>query len=221
MITQQSKLVIADDHALMRMALNDLVRNFLPEENIIQIESPDTIIDTVKSDPAITTILLDLFMPGQDAFVLISKLLSFNSKLMIVIISASEKKQHIRKALELGAKGYIPKSSDMNTIKNALAKIFTGESYIPSIEEFEEETFDESYVLENTKAFKPEQIESLLTDRQLQIFQLLGQGKSNKEIASRMYISINTVKIHVSAILSSLQLENRAQAGIISRSLYH
>ncbi len=221
MITQHSKLVIADDHALMRMALNDLVKDFLPEENIIQIETPETIIDIVKSDPAISTILLDLFMPGQDIFLLLSKLLGFNPKLTVVVISASEKKQHIRKALELGAKGYIPKSSDMETIKNALAKIFTGESYIPNLEVHEEETFDESYVLENTKAFTADQIETLLTDRQLQIFQLLGQGKSNKEIAARMYISINTVKIHVSAILNSLQLENRAQAGIISRSIYH
>ena len=221
MISPLSKLIIADDHALMRMALNDLVKDFIAEENIIQIESPEIILDLVKTDPTISTILIDLFMPGQDIFVIISKLLIYRPKLNIVVISASEKKQHIRKALECGARGYIPKSSDMDTIKAALAKIFNGENYVPILEEYEEETFDESYILENTKAYKPEQIESILTDRQLQIFQLLGEGKSNKEIAAKMYISINTVKIHVSAILSSLQLENRAQAGIISRSIYH
>ena len=74
MIAPHTKLVIADDHALMRMALHDLVRDFLAEENILQIETPDNIIDVVKSDPAIATILLDLFMPGQDIFLLISKI---------------------------------------------------------------------------------------------------------------------------------------------------
>lgn len=221
MMTPDQTFLIADDHALMRMALHDLVLELIPESTVLQTDSPDTISTLVDSEPGISFILLDLFMPGHDIFSVIKEIHQSHPNIKIIVISASEKKQHIRKAFEYGIHSYIPKSSDMPTINSALQSIFAGEKYIPDFYNMDNDIDNEDIVVAGLTMFKPEQIESILTNRQLEIFQLLGEGKSNKEIASKMYISVNTVKIHVSAILKSLNLVNRSQAGILSRSVYH
>jgi DNA-binding NarL/FixJ family response regulator len=220
MLTPESKILIADDHALMRQAIRDLVSSIFPKENILETESSNGLLELINAEPLLKLILLDLYMPGEDIFSIIKLLKKKNPGLLIVVISASENHDHIEKALELGVDGYILKSYSMQIIKQALELVMAGGRYIPpkmyELEQSNLSTIKSTEIDNHTLG----QVESLLTERQREIFKLLGEGKSNKEIASTFYISVNTVKIHVSAILKTLNLENRSQAGIISQNIF-
>ncbi len=212
MLSPSAKVVIADDHELMRDALVELVSEFIPRENICCASNGEQAISYFNDNLGL--LLLDLFMPGTDTFSIIRDALKALPGLTIVVISASEEELHINKAIKLGAKGYIPKSSSKSTIKEALKSILDGQPYHPDIPKNGSVKIASSIPdLVNKKAIEQ------LTARQLEIFYLLGFGKTNKDIADELYISINTVKIHVSAILNVLSLDNRTQAGIMSKML--
>ena len=211
-LSPSAKVVIADDNELMRNALVEFISEIIPRQNIYCTSNGK---QTVKYiDDKLGLLLLDLFMPGTDTFSIIRDALKSYPDLTIVVISASEEVLRINKAIKLGAKGYIPKSSSKSTIKDALKSILEGHPYHPEI--------SKNLIYSITAPMPDAEIKKIieqLTARQLEIFYLLGSGKTNREIAEELYISTNTVKIHVSAILNVLSLNNRTQAGILSKML--
>ena len=206
----RQRILVIDDHELFRTGLKMLLQNhpnLLNEKNkIIEITEADSISQSLKTDaqcPCI--ILLDINLPrlnGIDGIKLLQRKF-FDAR--IIMLSASERRSDIEKAAEFGARGFINKSANANSIINAIKSVLKGQEYFPNY----------------TKASSVFNHKKNLTARQLVVLALICEGKSNALIAQDLDLSENTVRVHVSAVLSVLNVNSRTEAMVAARSINH
>ena len=211
-------ILIVDDHAFVCAGLKATLLDILDYIQVTTTERGEEVLSILGKED-IDIIILDLFMPGgYGGFGLIGLLHERYPSLPIIVLSASENSTHIRKCFELGVTGFVTKSAPKEALIEAIAKALEGERYVPKylIESVAEvaRVFDEV-----DSGVNVEIIAELITDRQFDILSCISRGHSNKQIARELELSENTVKVHVSAMLKSLGLSNRTQAGILGQKL--
>ncbi|MGB2533357.1 MAG: response regulator [Porticoccaceae bacterium] len=211
-------ILIVDDHAFVCAGLKVTLLDTLDDIQVTTTERGEEVLSILGKED-IDLIILDLFMPGgYGGFGLISLLHERYPCLPIIVLSASENSTHIRKCFELGVTGFVTKSAPKEALIEAIAKALEGERYVPKylIESVAEvaRVFDEV-----DSGVNVEIIAELITERQFDILSCISRGHSNKQIARELELSENTVKVHVSAMLKSLGLSNRTQAGILGQKL--
>ena len=211
-------ILIVDDHAFVCAGLKATLLDILDDIQVTTTERGEEVLSILGKED-IDLIILDLFMPGgYGGFGLIGLLHDRYPCLPIIVLSASENSTHIRKCFELGVTGFVTKSAPKEALIEAIAKALEGERYVPKylIESVAEvaRVFDEV-----DSGVNVEIIAELITDRQFDILSCISRGHSNKQIARELELSENTVKVHVSAMLKSLGLSNRTQAGILGQKL--
>jgi DNA-binding NarL/FixJ family response regulator len=211
------KVLIADDHALLRDGLISALVG-LGEEAATCYEAEDAaqVMDALATHPDLDLILLDLFMPGANGFELLSSICDEAPGVPVAVLSGSEDIAHMRKALDCGASGFIPKSSDRDLMLSALRLILAGGVYVPS--DLIQAGAQAAEGLAPAASDSARTV-ATLTARQQEVLRLLVQGRSNKQIARELGVSQNTVKVHVAAILRSLGAANRTEAVALARDL--
>ena len=211
-------LLLADDHALVREGLKHTLANLAASVEFVEAATAAEVIDNLGSNQAVDLALLDLVMPGSDGFSLLTRVCNSHPDLPVVILSGTADPAKMRKAIDIGAAGFICKSATAQVMLSALRLVLAGGIYLPPD------------MLKTSSAFEavnpapmggPDAGQRLssatLTTRQREVLELLTKGKSNKQIARELDLSDNTVKIHVAAILRALGVENRTQAAIVAR----
>lgn len=201
------KILIADDHALFRDGLSLHIEKLYPKAVILQSANFSQAVKIVQTTPDLDLLIIDLDMPDMDWTDGIRTLQEAAPQTGIAIISATEDTRNIKKALEMGISGYIPKSSDTKVITSAIHLILEGGTYLPpSVMEQTSQIADTS-----SKSAK------LLTPRQSEVLSYVAEGMSNKQIAYKMNVSEATVKLHINALLRAIGATNRTQAVIIAQ----
>jgi DNA-binding NarL/FixJ family response regulator len=197
-------LLIADDHPLFREALRGAVQRVLPGVKLHEADSVDALYVLVDAHPDADLLLMDLNMPGAHGFNALVHLRALHPQLPVVIVSAREEPAVMRRALDHGALGFIPKSADSDTIGEAIGAVLEGERWAP----------DEAHNAPATSRDEQEIAQRLrdLTPQQFKVLQMLGAGRLNKQIAYDLGVSEATIKAHVTAILRKLGVTNRTQA---------
>ena len=204
-------LLIADDHPLFREALRGAIGRVLPMATLHEAEDTATLYALVEAEPDADLLLLDLNMPGAQGFSSLVYLRAQHPELPVVIVSAREEPAVMRRALDHGAAGFIPKSADAQTLGDALQKVLDGERWAPS-------------AAANAPPAGPDEQDVAarvreLTPQQFRVLQMLGTGLLNKQIAWQLDVSEATIKAHMSAILRKLGATNRTQAVLIAGRL--
>lgn len=212
-----SRIVVADDHALVRGGLAQLIK--LVENNVEIIESNDfdeTMKLLTKIGESIDLLLMDLVMPGMDDSHAIRKVSKKWPSIPIIVVSVRENISAIRNALAAGAMGYIPKSSSPDVMISAIRLVLSGGVYVPPhVLDSDGTESDDKKIEFNTDV---EEIDSIsmftagLTERQLEVLSLMSKGKSNKEIAEELGLTLGTIKMHSSRIFKTLDVQNRTEA---------
>ncbi|MDE2228171.1 MAG: response regulator transcription factor [Alphaproteobacteria bacterium] len=205
------RLVIADDHPLFRDALRLTASQALPDAEIVEAGSFESLKDALEATPEADLVLLDLNMPGMLGLSGLLFVRAAFSAVAVAIISANEEPRVIRQALELGAMGYIPKSTAPAEIRTALAALLAGEMWLPTGSDLNRRGSSDDAELVSRLAS--------LTPQQVRVLMMLSEGLLNKQIAHALYVSEATIKAHVSAILEKLGVDNRTQAVIIAQRL--
>ena len=211
-------ILIVDDHAFVCAGLKATLMDTLDDIEVTTTERGEEVLSILAKNN-IDLIILDLFMPGgYGGFGLIGLLHDRYPSMPIIVLSASENSTHIRKCLELGVTGFVTKSAPKEALFEAISKALNGEQYVPKylIEALPEVA---RVIDEVDSGVNVEIIAELITDRQFDILSCISRGHSNKQIARELDLSENTVKLHVSAMLKSLGLSNRTQAGILGQKL--
>lgn len=211
-------ILIVDDHAFVCEGLKVTLTNQLDNVEVTTTERGEEVMSILGREE-IDLIILDLFMPGgYGGFGLIGLLHERYPLLPIIVLSASENSTHIKKCLELGVTAFVTKSAPKDTLFEAISKAMVGEQFVPKylIESVPEVA---RVIDEVDSGADVEIIAELITDRQMDILRCISRGHSNKKIARELDLSENTVKVHVSAMLRSLGLTNRTQAGILGQKL--
>lgn len=189
-----------------------MVLESLAEEPVEAFEASDftQALAHIRTNPGIDIALIDLSMPGMDGFSAIDAIRRTAPDIYLVVVSASEDPQAVRRALDCGAHGYICKSAGSASMMKGIRSVLEGDTFVsPNIVVPETRT-------QTQCEFDAERLRKLLTPRQRDVLAMLRQGKSNKEIARDLSLAEITVKLHVTAILRSLACENRTQAAILA-----
>lgn len=211
-MVQTMKLLIVDDHPLLRDGLAAILRQAEPDAVILQARDAREGLGLVDLHADLDVVILDLMLPGLGGLPAITEFGRKRRDLPVIILSASEDRRDARKALALGARGYVAKSASQHTLLSAIRRVLTGDRYIPSP------------IFTRVDAFagvRPEDRTAggavRLTDRQIDVLRLLSEGQSNKEIALALILSEKTVKVHITAVFRALNVVNRTQAAIVGR----
>ncbi|MBW2290814.1 MAG: response regulator transcription factor [Deltaproteobacteria bacterium] len=210
------KFLICDDHEVFRSGLRAALAGF--EAEILEASCCREAFEIIASAGGIDLALLDLGMPDEDGFACLESLRAEHPEVGVVIVSASEESADVRVALEGGALGFIPKSSNTQVIQSAIQIVLSGSIYVPpAILPALEESNAGGRSAERTGRRRARA--GGLTERQLEVLNLICRGLTNKEIASVLGIGLGTVKVHCSAIFEALEVTNRTEAVLVSKEL--
>lgn len=200
------RFVVADDHPLFRGALKQTLERIFANLTVAEAGTFGEVVATVEREPGLDLLLLDLKMPGTQGFSGLVYLRAQFPQIPVVVISASDEPQVIRRAIELGASGFVPKSAEPAMMSEALQAVLGGDVWVPPGFDLEGERDREIDDLVERLAS--------LTPQQVRVLMMLREGLLNKQIAFQLSVSEATVKAHVSAILQKLNVDSRTQAVI-------
>ena len=209
---QAEKVIVADDHPLFRTAIKEALQASQGETTFLEANSFETLQVLVDENQDVDLVLLDLHMPGVSGFAGLVYLCKRYPSVPVVIISANEDPVVIKRALEHGAAGFIPKSSSIDTITQAISSILMGEIWAPALTRSD---------LPGNNSSETELAERMakLTPQQFKVLMMMSQGLLNKQIAYDLGVSEATIKAHVTAIMGKLGVSNRTQAVLAASKL--
>lgn len=208
------RILIVDDHRLFRAGIGLLLSNIYENVEIVEAEDVDTGLARVDEGGQFDIVLLDLAMPGMDNMDGLRRMREKLPDTAVVMLSAVEDSGKVTQAIQMGARGYILKSSSEQVLEHAISLALSGETYIPSgvFMDSDGRLFSAG---ERRGGDAPESPLDILTDRQREVLSYMMSGASNKEIARDLGLLESTVKAHVKAVLKKLGAANRTQASMM------
>jgi DNA-binding NarL/FixJ family response regulator len=207
----RSDIVIADDHPLVRGALRQAVEGAFKDVTVTETSDFDQLILVLAAQPETDLVLLDLAMPGMHGFSGLIYLRAQYANIPVVVVSANDNRSVMRRCIEIGAAGFIPKTMDLDAMRAAIATVLAGGLWLPPD-------------LGPATSSDPESADIIrrlasLTPQQMRVLMMLSEGLLNKQIAFELSVSEATIKAHVSAILQKLRVESRTQAVIAAAKI--
>lgn len=207
-----SKIIIADDHPLFRTAMQQAVKQIVPNAEIVQAENLPELQERAEQHKDADMVLLDLQMPGAHGFSGLVFLRSHYPDIPVIVVSACEDPAIMCQAIDHEASGYIAKSSSLDEISAAINKVLAGDIYLPEkAQQFSHQPDTKAIDLANRLAS--------LTPQQFRVLSMMTEGMLNKQIAYDLEVSEATIKAHVTAIFRKLGVRTRTQAVIAVQSL--
>ena len=206
-----TRILIADDHPLFRGALRLAVEGGVEAPRIVEAADLDSVLAAVAAGGEPDLVLLDLAMPGASGFSGLMLLRAQFPGVPVIIVSGNAEPATVALAMDLGAAGFIPKTTDIATMQNAIRAVLDGGTWCPE--------GARSPGLDSGAAAMTARL-ARLTPQQLRVLMMLSDGLLNKQIAFKLDVSEATVKAHVSAILQKLDVDSRTQAVIAATRIF-
>lgn len=204
-------VIVADDHPLFRAALVQALRRLLPDATLREVADFDALRDGVGDGSEVDLVLLDLQMPGAQGFSSLLFLRGEYPDIPVVVVSGREEPTVIRRALDFGASGYIPKSCGFEQIAAALEAVLAGGIWTPpQLADAPPPADAERELAQRIASLSPQQH---------RVFMMLADGRLNKQIAFELGVMEATVKAHMTAILNKLGFIRRTQAALLAQRL--
>lgn len=200
------RIVVADDHPLFRAALRSAVERASPAAGIVECASLAEAQGALRAGP-VDLLLLDLKLSDVEGLTGLTLVRAEHPAVPVAVVSASEEPQTIRRALALGAAGFIPKSAALPEMVQAITAILDGDTWAPDVEAAGPEEADLQARIAS------------LTPSQLRILDGLKAGRLNKQIAFDLGVTEATIKAHLTSVFRKLGVQNRTQAVILAQSV--
>jgi len=207
----QYRLMIADDHPLFRGAMREAVNGLPGRVECTEAGSFDDVAALLDKGSEFDLVLLDLSMPGARGFSGLMYLRAQYPGVPVAVVSANDDPMAIRRCMEFGASGFIPKTLGVEGMRAAISRILGGGVFTPPDIDLTSGSDAEAAELMARMA--------TLTPQQVRVLMMLSEGLLNKQIAYQLGVSEATVKAHVSAILQKLGVESRTQAVIAAAKI--
>jgi len=205
------KLLVVDDQAIVRQGIAALLAQSDPDARVLQAADGAEGLNLAARHDDLDAVFLDLALPDLDGMSAIAEFGRLRPDVPVIVLTASDEPSKVRRAFELGALGYVPKSASAQTLLAALQLVLSGEAFVPALVLRE-------MTLSTTEEHSPRGATGALTIRQREVLACLGQSLSNKEIGRRLGMAEKTVKAHVTGVLRSLGAANRSEAAKLARA---
>jgi DNA-binding NarL/FixJ family response regulator len=209
---QAERVIVADDHPLFRSAIKEALESEHGEIEFLEASSFESLQSLVEANPEVDLVLLDLHMPGISGFAGLVYLCKRYPSIPVVMISANEDPVVIRRALDHGAAGFIPKSASIESMTEAINAVLMGEIWAPR-------SIQSNLPGGNVSELQLAERLTELTPQQFKVLMMMSQGLLNKQIAYDLGVSEATIKAHVTAIMNKLGVSNRTQAVLAAQRL--
>ena len=202
---QRKRILVVDDHPLMREGVNQWIQRAPDLEVCGQAESAEAALSlTEKLKPDL--VLTDISLKGRNGLELIKDVQAFAPDVPVLVLSMHDESIYAARALRAGARGYVMKSSGGDRVVQAIREVFQGRIAVsPAMA---------THLLEEYSGRRPRSGRTVLpnlTDREFEVFQLLGEAKSNREIAGQLNLSPKTVETHRMNLMRKLKLKTTAE----------
>jgi DNA-binding NarL/FixJ family response regulator len=211
------KVLVIDDHALIRAGLKPVLEQLAPEGESVQVlEAPSYTrgVEIAAENPDLDLVLLDFNLPNVTGFAALVDIQERFPEVPVVIVSGEDDPELVRGTFERGALGFIPKSSTTAVILSALRLVLAGGTYVPR------EAMASAPPPAPVAHIPEASLKGLdITPRQAEVLELVLEGKSNKVICRELGLAEGTVKNHVAAVLKALNATNRVEAVIAAGKL--
>ena len=205
------RLLIADDHPLFRGALREAVVGLVDRADIAEAGTFEEMSKLLDESGEVDLILLDLSMPGVRGFSGLMFLRAQYPSVPVLVVSANDDPSVIRRCMDFGASGFMPKTLGIEQMRDAIKRVLGGGVWTPPDVDLSGGADAESAALMARL--------SSLTPQQVRVLMMLSEGMLNKQIAYELSVSEATVKAHVSAILQKLGVDSRTQAVIAAAKI--
>ncbi|GAA4103803.1 response regulator transcription factor [Zhongshania borealis] len=200
------RFIIADDHPLFRTALKATLAQHYAQCDVIEVESIAELQTVLSTDTNSDLILLDLHMPDAQGFSGLIHLQAHYAEIPVLVISGSETPEVMCRAIDHGAAGFLPKSSQAKVISGAIDAVLNGARWLPERIQYQ--------AGQDSNEQKMATVIASLTPQQFRVATLLVQGLLNKQIAYNLNVTEATIKAHVTEIFRKLNVHSRTQAAL-------
>lgn len=197
----QKRLLIVDDHPMMRTGLAQLIENEADLKVCAEADNASQAMDLALSQ-ALDLILLDISLPDKNGLELIKDIRALKPGLPILVVSMHDESLYAERVLRAGGRGYIMKQEGGKMLLHAIRQVLSGQIYV-----------SEKMAAGILESFSGRHAESAvssvqqLSDREFEVFQLIGQGEGTREIAAHLHLSVKTVEVHRLNIKKKLKLQ--------------
>ena len=200
------RVLLADDHALVRAGIRALVQRVSGLEVVGEADNGREALRLAKSlHPNV--VLMDISMPELNGLDAIARMLQYDPKIAVIVLSMHESREHVLRALQAGASGYVLKNAAVDELEKAIRTVACGQKYLtPAVSE----QLIATVTAPRSDAASPYNAAESLTQRQREILQLIAEGRSSREIAALLNISVKTVETHRSLLMERLNLHDVA-----------
>jgi DNA-binding NarL/FixJ family response regulator len=205
-------ILIADDHPLFRDALRRSVAQLMPQAQVREADSVAALIELAQRCDDAELLLLDLNMPGAHGFSALAHVRATHPALPVIVVSAREEPALMQRAIAHGASGFVPKSSDLDSIGAAIRAVLEGEVWLPPGVSAQRAALDPE---EQALAARVAE----LTPQQYRVLTMVCSGLLNKQIGYELDVSEATVKAHMTAVLRKLGAHSRTQVVLLAAKL--
>ncbi|WP_259333970.1 response regulator transcription factor [Pseudomonas sp. FW300-N2F2] len=192
-------MIVADEHPLFREGMMVLLERLIPDAMIEQAGSLEEVRTLATNGQPLDTLILEIRLPGLGSISELAQLRQALKHTVMIVVSTLDDSDVIGRVMATGVDGFVGKSLSPDQVGQAIADIRRGEVRV-------------KYEPSGSLPLGPDDDMSKLTSRQREVWQLIAEGKTNKEIASALEISPFTVRIHVSSLIRALNVPNRAVA---------
>jgi DNA-binding NarL/FixJ family response regulator len=207
------RILIVDDHALVRRGMNYVVKEGFPDADVVEAESSAAALEALRTGGKVDIALVDVRMPDLDGLELLRAIKTEWAELPVIMLSTYENAPYVKRALADGAAGYLLKDATPEDLSQAINVAMSGSGNVLSPRVIQN-LFDDQEA--SNASSNGRRSEYSLTQREHDILALLAEGRSNREIAGRLYLSEKTVKAHLAAIFRKLGVTNRTQAAMMA-----
>ncbi len=207
MASERKGVLLVEDHPLVLEILSLVAKATFHSPVIHTATSIQRALEIVRRESKLDLVVLDLLLPDSGRYEGLRELVAACGGIPILVFSAIEEPKVIQEVLDAGAAGYAPKTTPRPVLSNVMRLVAAGGRYVPP------------QALGQKALSAPRAKENRLTPRQVEVLYLVSQGLSNKEIAKKMGITVETVKQHLQAIYTVLGATSRMRAVVIARRL--
>lgn len=211
------KILIVDDHALVRRGMGHVVRESFPDAEVVEAGSASEALEAMDAAGGVDVALVDVRMPDSDGLELLHQMKARWSSVPVIMLTSFDHAHYVRRALAEGAAGYMLKDATPVDLEQAIKVALSGGGNVLSPRVIQN-LFEAMDGTGNDGASSPRS-PSILTQRETDILSLLAEGKSNRDISRSLFLSEKTVKAHLAAIFRKLAVTNRTQAAMAAVSM--
>lgn len=201
------RILIADDHQLVREGIESMLSGVQDIEVVATVSSGEEAINRVRNDKP-DVVLLDILMPGMNGIEAARWIKEIDEHARVIMLTMEISKDYVTAAIKSGVDGYLPKNISKETLLESVRSVYGGERYFNDA--IKKLIFEDFYTVEKMKRSK-RMLSNQLTQRESEVLALVAGGKSNREVAEALSISVKTVETHKTHILMKLGLNNNKE----------